>query len=92
MVEEESTTEFPFVSDYYVLIKGITLSKRGNWWTALLLLETKTEKKGRKISLYRWRKRQDNWSRSKEFTLSSPKQWEAMKTSINKWINDKDWR
>ena len=83
--------EFPYKSDYYELIKGTTLSKRGSWWTALLLIESKSEKKERKVSLYRWRKQQDEWRRSKEFVLSSSKQWHMMKTTIEKWTNNEEW-
>ena len=36
--EEE---EFPFNNQYYELITGKTLSKRGVWWTALLLVNSK---------------------------------------------------
>lgn len=36
--EEE---EFPFNNQYYDLITGKTLSKRGVWWTALLLVNSK---------------------------------------------------
>lgn len=38
MSEEE---EFPFNNQYYDLIKGKTISKRGVWWTALLLVNSK---------------------------------------------------
>lgn len=40
-VEEE---EFPFNNQYYDLLAGKTLSKRGVWWTALLLVQTKANK------------------------------------------------
>ena len=36
--EEE---EFPFNNQYYDLLAGKTLSKRGVWWTALLLVKSK---------------------------------------------------
>ena len=38
-VKEEE--EFPFNNQYYDLIAGKTLSKRGVWWTALLLVQSK---------------------------------------------------
>ncbi|OLS27515.1 MAG: hypothetical protein HeimC3_02940 [Candidatus Heimdallarchaeota archaeon LC_3] len=39
--EEE---DFPFNSPYDELITGKTLSKRGLWWTAVLLLKSKPQK------------------------------------------------
>ena len=43
--ENSSNTdeEFPFNSPYDELITGKTLSKRGLWWTAVLLLKSKPQ-------------------------------------------------
>lgn len=41
---KEEEEEFPFNNQYYDLISGKTLSKRGVWWTALLLVQTKPNK------------------------------------------------
>lgn len=38
---KEEEDEFPFNNQYYDLITGKTLSKRGVWWTALLLVQSK---------------------------------------------------
>ena len=105
--------EFPFNNQYYELIKGKTLSKRGVWWTALLLVETKAktdaidntgddsekEKKKQKIQkkviIQRWRRFKQGedgfrWSKSKDFTISSKKQWAAMKEILDEWENEWD--
>lgn len=38
---ENKDEEFPFNNQYYELLGGKTLSKRGVWWTALLLVRSK---------------------------------------------------
>lgn len=103
---------FPFTNDYYDLIKGATLSKRGRWWTALLLVESKTGKDDpnkepqRKVIVQRWqgfkkkeegeeeeptsksKKAEYTWSRKKDFTISSKKQWEQMREILDQWVED----
>ena len=108
MADEENKDDFPFNNQYYDLIKGKTLSKRGVWWTALLLVETKNpeteeekveekEKKiQKKVMIQRWRRYKQGedgfrWSRSKDFTISSKKQWELMKDILDTWVEDKSW-
>lgn len=40
----DNDDDFPFNSPYDELITGKTLSKRGLWWTAVLLLKSKPQK------------------------------------------------
>ncbi len=49
--ESNEEEEFPFNNQYYDLITGKTLSKRGVWWTALLLVNSKEKEadKGEEI-------------------------------------------
>jgi hypothetical protein len=69
--KDEEKIEFPFNSPYDDLITGETLTKRGAWWTAVLLVKSKekteddaietkktTSQKGqkRKIIIQRWQK------------------------------------
>jgi hypothetical protein len=76
MVKSKSTPEveieeFPFNNQYYDLITGKTISKRGVWWTALLVVQSKgkgdepeEEKKetndekplAKKVIIQRWRR------------------------------------
>ena len=39
----DNSEDFPFSSAYDQLITGKTLSKRGLWWTAVLLVESKQQ-------------------------------------------------
>ena len=63
--------EFPFNNQYYDLLAGKTLSKRGVWWTALLLVQSKAntgedaddpdstpsdKKLAKKVIIQRWRR------------------------------------
>ncbi|MFW9995289.1 MAG: hypothetical protein ACFFD4_24850 [Candidatus Odinarchaeota archaeon] len=96
-----------YQSNYYELIGAKTLSRRGNWWTALLLVEEKQEKenkeKKKKLIFQRWKKitqkieldgqeeKKHYWRREKDFTLSSRKQWDQIKTMIDSWIEDGEW-
>ncbi|MHA2366523.1 MAG: hypothetical protein ACXAC7_21380 [Candidatus Hodarchaeales archaeon] len=103
--------EFPFNNQYYDLVKGETLSKRGKWWTAVLLVKPKArEEEGEneikekkdpklKVMIQRWQGfKQDkevkeyNWRRSKDFTISSRKQWLQMRETIEKWVEDEEWK
>lgn len=108
--KEKIEEEFPFNNQYYDLIKGQTLSKRGVWWTALLLVQTKPnesdeeedtetktdEKISRKIIIQRWRRFKQGedgfrWNKSKDFTITSKKQWNELKGVIEGWIGDESW-
>jgi len=92
--------EFPYTSRYDDLVMGKTLSKRGQWWTALLLVETKTtdDSSGkRKIIIQRW-KRQVNrdtgevyWRATKNFTLTSKNVWKNLKEAVDDWISRDEW-
>lgn len=105
MTEED----FPFNNQYYDLIMGKTLSKRGVWWTALLLVEPKPtnddeknespikeKKPSKKVIIQRWRRFKQGedgfrWSKSKDFTISSKKQWESMKDILDEWVDNNNW-
>lgn len=43
---EKQEEDFPFNNQYYELLGGKTLSKRGVWWTALLLVKSKGKEEG----------------------------------------------
>ena len=60
---------FP-VTDYYKehVLDGITVSRGGGWWTAILLIaDPKTN--GRFVNLYRWESSGDEWKTRKTFTI-----------------------
>lgn len=64
---------FP-VSDYYKdsILDAETVSRGGNWWTAVLLIkDPKTEKPI--IGLYQWQKVGDEWKTRKRFAFKKKK-------------------
>ena len=97
-----SENEFPYKSEYDNLIQGKTISKRGQWWTALLLVESKTPTNGapgkRKLIIQRWKKQTNRetgesfWRATKNFTITSSNVWNALKESVDDWIAQKEWQ
>ena len=83
MVEEK----FPYKSDYYHLVQGKTISKRGVWWTAALLVQSVSNADDRKVVIQRWQKTKrashdvpegivTYWAPKKNFTFNrSPWLW-----------------
>ena len=95
--------KFPYHSDYYHLIKGKTISKRGRWWTAVLLVQSVNDANKKVVSIERWQKRRradpdaegnmtEYWARSKSFTFNSTKPWDIMRDTITEWIESNDWK
>lgn len=64
-----STMRFP-VSEYYAdhVLEGITLSNRGGWWSAVLLIRDPRTKKPF-LSLYRWELKDGTWINRKSFPI-----------------------
>lgn len=63
------TMRFP-VSDYYAdhILEGITLSNKGGWWSAVLLIrDPKTQKPF--LALYRWEQKDGVWKNRKSFVI-----------------------
>jgi hypothetical protein len=93
--------EFPYKSEYDSLVQGKTISKRGQWWTALLLVESKTTANGasgkRKLIIQRWKKQTNRetgesfWRATKNFTITSSNVWNTLKETVDDWISRKDW-
>jgi hypothetical protein len=63
------TNRYP-VTEYYKehVVDGITVSRGGGWWTAILLIED-PKTKGRFLNLYRWESNGDEWKTRKTFTI-----------------------
>lgn len=67
-------------SDIKVL-KGVTLSKNGGWWSAILLVETYHKIQ---VKWYLWQEREDKttgqkaWKRKQHYTIN-PFSWEQCK-------------
>ncbi len=93
---------FPYRSDYYHLIKGKTISRRGRWWTAVLLVQSVTDANKRVVIIQRWQKRNradpdaegkmtSYWAAAKSFTLNSSKPWISLKDTVDEWLSTNDW-
>lgn len=64
------TNRYP-VTDYYKdhVVDGITVSRGGGWWTAVLLIED-PKTRGRFLNLYRWESSGvGEWKTRKTFTF-----------------------
>jgi hypothetical protein len=97
-----SKESFPYRSDYYHLIKGKTISRRGRWWTAVLLVQSVTDANKRVVIIQRWQKRNradpdaegkmaSYWAAAKSFTLNSSKPWANLKETVEEWLSTNDW-
>lgn len=103
MNDSKTEKSFPYKSDYYHLIKGKTISRRGRWWTAALLVQSVDNADKRIVVIQRWQKRNradpeaegkisSYWAPSKAFTLNSSKPWEILKDTIEEWLSTNDWK
>lgn len=64
-------TNFP-VSDYYKnhILDAETISKKGAWWTAALLIEDL--KSGKSIiNIYKWQLTESGWKSRKRYTFKN---------------------
>lgn len=59
------------------VIDGKTISRKGPWWSAVLLVRHPRSKK-LFIGLYRWQKRSDGWKRVGSFKLWDPDQVQSV--------------
>ena len=95
--------KFPYKSEYYHLIKGKTISRRGRWWTAVLLVQNVDDANKRIVVIQRWQKRKradpdaegkisTYWAPAKSFTLNSSKPWETLKETVEEWLASNDWK
>ncbi|MFX0015213.1 MAG: hypothetical protein ACFFB2_10465 [Promethearchaeota archaeon] len=95
--------KFPYKSEYYHLIKGRTISRRGRWWTAVLLVQNVDDANKRVVVIQRWQKRKradpnaegnisSYWAPAKSFTLNSSNPWGILKDTIEEWLSTNDWK
>ena len=98
MVEEK----FPYKSDYYHLVEGKTISKRGVWWTAALLVQSVSNADDRKVVIQRWQKTKraspdvpegivTYWAPKKNFTFNNSKHYYTLKEIVDEWLGTKAW-
>jgi len=103
MVAKEEKEKFPYRSEYNHLIKGKTISRRGLWWTAVLLVQSTTDADKRTVVIQRWQKRNradpdapgnmtSFWAQAKSFNLNSSKPWKTLKDTVEEWLSTNDWK
>ncbi|MDD5668812.1 MAG: hypothetical protein PHE58_02105 [Candidatus Omnitrophica bacterium] len=78
-------TEYPISAHYREhIVDCETISKRGVWWTAVLLI--KDPKSGKPfIGLYRWQSTKDGWKMRKRFTFRRKEEVENIFRCVEKF-------
>ena len=78
---------FP-VSEYYRnnIIDAVSISRSGNWWTAVLLINDPSSKKPF-ISLYRWQNTSSGWKVRKRFSFRRLKEAKSIIEIVNKFCD-----
>jgi len=103
MKKEQEKERFPYRSDYNHLIKGKTISRRGRWWTAVLLVQSVNDADKKTVVIQRWQKRNradpeaegkisSYWAPSKSFTLNSSNPWNILKETVEEWLASNEWK
>lgn len=74
---------FP-VSDYYAaqVIEGITISNKGGWWSAVLLIRDPKTKKPF-LGLYRWEQVDGTWKNRKSFVIRDQRGVDKVIAALN---------
>lgn len=78
-------TLFP-VADYYSdhVVDGVTLSRKGGWWSALLLIrDPKTQLPF--LNLYRWEQVDGKWKNRKSFVIRDQKAVDTIIGALNQF-------
>lgn len=78
-------TLFP-VAEYYAdhVLDGVTLSRKGGWWSALLLIrDPKTNEPF--LNLYRWEQVDGTWKNRKSFVIRDQKAVDTIISALNQF-------
>jgi hypothetical protein len=78
-------TRFP-VAEYYAdyVLDGVTLSRKGGWWSALLLIrDPKTDEPF--LNLYRWQQVDGTWKNRKSFVIRDQKAVDTIISALNQF-------
>ncbi len=79
LILNEKNTKYddrPPVSDYYTVIDSIEIKRSKNWWSAVVLHSSGSNRKA--ISFYLWNKRGDKWIRKQKFTIHNNFEFETL--------------
>ena len=66
---------------YRTLKKNVSLG----WWSAVVLLE---DHKKKQICYYRWKKKNNRWSRDKKLPIRSCKDWQTLKEAVESFLKE----
>ena len=70
------------ISGFYEVIEHETISKSSLWWSAIVLVKIGKKKK---IGLYLWQKKDEQWKRKHKFTISSEEQYKDIKRVLEEY-------
>jgi len=71
------------VSEVLKVIESATVYKSEKWWSAVVLMESFGRKQ---VAVYVWNKKNDEWKRRQKFVVSNQKQWEQVKSIVEKFL------
>jgi hypothetical protein len=76
------------VSDYYKnhVIDGRSISRKGPWWSALLLIEEPSNNVPF-LSFYRWHSSSETWTTKSKFIIRKKKDAERAIEILNEFID-----
>ena len=65
------------------VLEYITVTKSGDWWTAVVLAGEAGRKK---VMLYMWHKKDGKWSRKQKFTIGRKSDWPLYRDAVEKLL------
>ena len=72
------------VSESLTILQSSTLYKTKKWWSAVALLESFGR---RQVAVYLWLNKDNKWKRQEKFIIHNKKEWEEIKTAIEKLVS-----
>ena len=78
---EGLAAEFDFPVDEYLrgqIRDGRTLTRKGSWWSAVLLMEDPRSGKPY-VAMYRWHRKDGQWKRASKFTCRTSRDVDTLR-------------
>ena len=84
-MNEEDINSIP-ITEFYKdrVIKVKTISKKGGWWSAVVLLKN-PQSGSNFINIYRWQLVEDGWKTRKRFTFRTVKEVVAFTNTVKEF-------
>jgi len=80
----EAPTEKLPVDERIKVIDYATISKKGGWWTAVVLGDENGRKK---VMLYMWYDKGGKWARRQKFTIARKADWASYKEAVERMLS-----